>query len=91
MQVGSRAFHRLETLRTAEDARAGLEVHQAIWIASVKRSDAGMPVQVFLRPSSMVHIPAIVASDTAVASEVGILLSDATRRLRMAGRRLRHR
>lgn len=49
-------IHRVAKLRTAEDVRAGLDVHpEAIWISSVKQSDAGRPREVFLEDSTTVH------------------------------------
>lgn len=48
--------HRIAKLRTAEDVRAGLDVHpEAIWISSVKQSDAGKPREVFLADATTVH------------------------------------
>lgn len=49
-------IHRVAKLRTAEDVRAGRDVHpEAIWISSVKQSDAGSARQVFLDESSTIH------------------------------------
>lgn len=49
-------IHRVAKLRTAEDVRAGRDVHpEAIWISSVKQSDAGLPREVFLSDASTVH------------------------------------
>lgn len=49
-------IHRVAKLRTAEDVRAGIDVHpEAIWISSVKQSDAGLPVIVYLAPGAAVH------------------------------------
>jgi bacteriorhodopsin len=64
-------IHRAAKLRTAEDVRAGKDVHfEAIWITSVKQSDAGKPRDVYLDPSATIHTarPA-PASQSAVASE----------------------
>ncbi|WP_166791776.1 bacteriorhodopsin [Cryobacterium frigoriphilum] len=48
--------HRVAKLRTAEDVRSGLDVHpEAIWISSIKQSDAGLPREVFLDDASTVH------------------------------------
>jgi bacteriorhodopsin len=48
--------HRIAKLRTAEDVRAGLDIHpEAIWISSVKQSDAGLPREVFLADATTVH------------------------------------
>ncbi|WP_309620932.1 bacteriorhodopsin [Salinibacterium sp.] len=45
-------------LRTAEDVRSGEDLHpEAIWISSIKQSDAGLPPQVFLEQSRVVHAP----------------------------------
>jgi bacteriorhodopsin len=49
-------IHRVAKLRTAEDVRAGDDVHpEAIWISSVKQSDAGLPRQVYLPDEALVH------------------------------------
>ncbi|MFC5928964.1 bacteriorhodopsin [Cryobacterium melibiosiphilum] len=49
-------IHRVAKLRTAEDVRSGLDVHhEAIWISSVKQSDAGLPREVYLDDGSTVH------------------------------------
>jgi bacteriorhodopsin len=51
-------IHRAAKLRTAEDVRAGEDVHpEAIWITSVKQSDAGVPRRVYLDPDATVHTP----------------------------------
>ncbi|MGL4340179.1 MAG: bacteriorhodopsin [Rhodoglobus sp.] len=51
-------IHSVAKLRTAEDVRAGEDLHpEAIWISSVKQSDAGQPREVFLEESSVVHAP----------------------------------
>ena len=48
--------HRIAKLRTAEDVRSGDDVHgEAIWISSVKQSDAGQPDVVFLADGAAVH------------------------------------
>ena len=48
--------HRVAKLRTAEDVRAGSDVHpEAIWISSEKVSDAGLPREVYLSPESVIH------------------------------------
>lgn len=48
--------HRIAKLRTAEDVRTGADVHtQAIWISSVKQSDAAMPPESYVDSRSMVH------------------------------------
>jgi len=48
--------HRVAKLRTAEDVRAGDEIHsESIWISSVKQSDAGRPREVYLADGASVH------------------------------------
>ncbi|MDF2442770.1 MAG: hypothetical protein JWR01_973, partial [Subtercola sp.] len=48
--------HRVAKLRTAEDVRAGDDVHpESIWISSVKQSDAGVPREVYLADGASVH------------------------------------
>ncbi|NQX13905.1 bacteriorhodopsin [Microbacteriaceae bacterium VKM Ac-2855] len=48
--------HRIAKLRTAEDVRAGKDVHpESIWISSIKRSDAGRPREVFLPADAYAH------------------------------------
>ncbi|UFS59673.1 bacteriorhodopsin [Subtercola endophyticus] len=48
--------HRVAKLRTAEDVRAGDDVHpESIWISSVKQSDAGLPREVYLAEGAAVH------------------------------------
>lgn len=49
--------HHAAKLRTAEDVRAGDDVHhEAIWISSVKQSDAGSPREVYLAQGAAVHV-----------------------------------
>jgi bacteriorhodopsin len=49
-------IHQVAKLRTAEDVRAGIDVHpEAIWISSVKMSDAGRPPEVYLDQRAQVH------------------------------------
>lgn len=49
-------IHRVAKLRTAEDVRAGIDVHpESIWISSVKQSDAGLAREVFLADGAAVH------------------------------------
>lgn len=49
-------IHRVAKLRTAEDVRAGDDVHpESIWISSVKQSDAGQPREVYLAQGAEVH------------------------------------
>jgi bacteriorhodopsin len=49
-------IHRVAKLRTAEDVRAGDDIHpEAIWISSIKQSDAGMAREVFLAAGSEIH------------------------------------
>ncbi|MET4783691.1 bacteriorhodopsin [Glaciihabitans sp. UYNi722] len=49
-------IHRVAKLRTAEDVRAGDDVHsEAIWISSVKQSDAGQPREIYLAEGAAVH------------------------------------
>jgi bacteriorhodopsin len=51
-------IHRAAKLRTAEDVRAGSDIHpESIWITSVKQSDAGVPREVYLAQSETVHTP----------------------------------
>jgi len=63
--------HRAAKLRTAEDVRAGDDIHpEAIWISSVKQSDAGIPREVYLAPGASVHPPRqMPATQSAVATE----------------------
>ena len=72
MKLGfSGLIHRAAKLRTAEDVRAGEDIHpEAIWITSVKQSDAGVPREVYLAPDLTVHAPRYApATQSAVASE----------------------
>ncbi|MEA9985552.1 bacteriorhodopsin [Subtercola sp. RTI3] len=49
-------IHRVAKLRTAEDVRAGDDVHpESIWISSEKLSDAGQPLEVHLAKGAEVH------------------------------------
>jgi len=49
-------IHRVAKLRTAEDVRAGVDVHpESIWISSIKQSDAGQPREVYLADGASVH------------------------------------
>jgi bacteriorhodopsin len=49
-------IHRIAKLRTAEDVRAGDDVHpESIWISSVKQSDAGVPREVYLAEAAVIH------------------------------------
>jgi bacteriorhodopsin len=49
-------IHRVAKLRTAEDVRAGDDVHpESIWISSVKQSDAGAPREVYLAEGASIH------------------------------------
>ncbi|MEA9986406.1 bacteriorhodopsin [Subtercola sp. RTI3] len=49
-------IHRVAKLRTAEDVRAGDDVHpESIWISSVKQSDAGVPREVYLAAGASIH------------------------------------
>jgi bacteriorhodopsin len=49
-------IHRIAKLRTAEDVRAGDDIHpESIWISSVKQSDAGVAREVYLAAGSEVH------------------------------------
>lgn len=51
-------IHHVAKLRTAEDVRAGDDVHpEAIWISSEKQSDAGVAREVHLAAGSAVHRP----------------------------------
>ncbi|WP_213815331.1 bacteriorhodopsin [Glaciihabitans sp. dw_435] len=48
--------HRIAKLRTAEDVRAGVDIHaESIWISSEKVSDAGKPSEVFLAEGAAIH------------------------------------
>jgi len=64
-------IHRAAKLRTAEDVRAGEDVHpEAIWITSVKQSDAGLPREVYLAPELSVHSARLAPpTQSAVASQ----------------------
>ncbi len=57
VKVGfSTIIHDVAKLRTAEDVRAGEDLHpEAIWIASVKLSDAGQAPEVVLEQSRLAH------------------------------------
>ena len=49
--------HRVAKLRTAEDVRAGDDVHpESIWISSVKQSDAGIARAVYLATDAVGHV-----------------------------------
>jgi hypothetical protein len=49
-------IHRVAMLRTAEDVRAGVDVHpESIWISSVKQSDAGAAREVYLADGAAIH------------------------------------
>lgn len=49
-------IHRIAKLRTAEDVRAGEDVHpESIWISSVKQSDAGAAREVYLADGAAIH------------------------------------
>lgn len=49
-------IHRVAKLRTAEDVRAGEDVHpESIWISSIKLSDAGQAHEVYLAEGASVH------------------------------------
>jgi len=49
-------IHNVAKLRTAEDVRAGVDVHgESIWISSVKQSDAGTAPEVYLAKGAVVH------------------------------------
>lgn len=49
--------HRVAKLRTAEDVRAGDDVHpESIWISSVKQSDAGIARAVYLATDAIGHV-----------------------------------
>lgn len=63
-------IHRIAKLRTAEDVRAGDDVHpESIWISSVKQSDAGAPREVYLADSATIHLRRVKPpSNSAVAS-----------------------
>ena len=63
-------IHRVAKLRTAEDVRAGEDVHpESIWISSVKQSDAGVAREVYLAEDSTIHARRqMPPSSSAVAS-----------------------
>ena len=49
-------IHRIAKVRTAEDVRAGYDVHpESIWISSVKLSDAGVPHEVYLAEGALIY------------------------------------
>lgn len=49
-------IHHVAKLRTAEDVRAGEDVHhEAIWISSEKQSDAGVAREVYLAEGASAH------------------------------------
>ncbi len=49
-------IHRVAKLRTAEDVRAGDDVHpESIWVSSEKLSDAGVPPEVYLADGAAIH------------------------------------
>jgi bacteriorhodopsin len=49
-------IHRVAKLRTAEDVRAGNDVHpESIWISLEKLSDAGLPPEVYLADGAAAH------------------------------------
>jgi hypothetical protein len=62
--------HRVAKLRTAEDVRAGRDVHpESIWISSVKQSDAGIAQAVYLATDAEGHTRRPrPASESAVAA-----------------------
>lgn len=64
--------HRIAKLRTAEDVRAGEDVHpESIWISSEKQSDAGLPREVYLAADQIVHQRRVRPADgIAVAAPV---------------------
>ena len=84
-------IHRIAKLRTAEDVRAGEDVHpESIWISSVKQSDAGLPREVYLAdgaaihqrrqmPPSTVAVPSAAVPSEAEALEDDELLDDPVR------------
>lgn len=70
--------HRIAKLRTAEDVRAGNDVHgEAIWISSIKQSDAGLPVVVYIPEGSAVHIPR-PKPPSSIATAASTVLNDET-------------
>ncbi len=47
---------RVAKFRTAEDVRAGEDVHpESLWISSIKLSDAGVPQQIYLDAATTIH------------------------------------
>ena len=62
-------IHRVAQLRTAEDVRAGLDVHpESIWISSVKLADAGVPGEVHLDRRTTIHPQRERTGDTATGT-----------------------
>ncbi|CAN5329813.1 hypothetical protein BH09ACT1_BH09ACT1_20230 [soil metagenome] len=62
--------HHAAKLRTAEDVRAGDDVHhEAIWISSVKQSDAGSPREVYLAQGSAVHVTRVKPPTAAAVAD----------------------
>lgn len=73
-------IHRVAKLRTAEDVRAGVDIHgESIWISSIKLSDAGIPTIVYLPVGETIHQRRPKPTDssaTAAASAVPARWSD---------------
>ncbi len=71
-------IHRVAKMRTAEDVRAGEDVHpESIWISSVKLSDAGAAREVYLAEGATIHPRRTrPLSNYAVATPVDIDESD---------------
>jgi bacteriorhodopsin len=62
--------HHAAKLRTAEDVRAGDDVHhEAIWISSVKQSDAGSPREVYLAQGAAVHVTRVKPPTAAAVAD----------------------
>ncbi|WP_370541463.1 bacteriorhodopsin [Agreia sp. COWG] len=69
-------IHRIAKLRTAEDVRAGDDIHaESIWISSEKQSDAGSAREVYLADGAAAHLrrvrPPMTFATTEDASALG--------------------
>lgn len=61
-------IHRVAKLRTAEDVRAGEDIHpESIWISSIKRSDAAGPPETYLPEGAPVNGPPRTRPPTSAA------------------------
>jgi bacteriorhodopsin len=62
--------HHAAKLRTAEDVRAGDDVHdESIWISSIKQSDAGSPREVYLAQGAAVHVTRVKPPTAAAVAD----------------------